>query len=384
MQQTNKENYLGNISLLFTPVSITLLIDTEDACFGLNASRPPIAKGDLKWRDALLVAHRVNSNNISATVRNRCDWKEMNEKEAMDGGGSCGGLAVILVGVGSGNVKTRQTKKDKQENTQIVSGVQIVTEDGKKYYDFQDVKENNYRARLQDQVPRNSYDFSNLALDEETGYLSYKDTKGKVSAKKGIDVSEFQGETIDWQQVKESGIEFVIVRLGYRAYGESGALVEDAMFEQNVQGALDAGLEVGVYFFSQAISATEAVEETDFVLEHIQPYQIKGPVVYDTEEIKDDTARTGQNTREDFTNFCKVFCDGVKQAGYQPMIYANMKWMAFTLKMEELTEYDFWYADYHELPQCPYDYKMWQYSEAGTVPGIRASVDLDLWFQEEN
>lgn len=159
------------------------------------------------------------------------------------------GLAVILVGVGSGNVKTRQTKKDKQENTQIVSGVQIVTEDGKKYYDFQDVKENNYRARLLEQVPRNSYDFSNLALDEETGYLSYKDTKGKVSAKKGIDVSEFQGETIDWQQVKESGIEFVIVRLGYRAYGESGALVEDAMFEQNVQGALDAGLEVGVYFF---------------------------------------------------------------------------------------------------------------------------------------
>mgnify|MGYP002237591975 FL=1 len=161
------------------------------------------------------------------------------------------GLVVILVGVGSGNVKTRQTKKDKQETTQIVSGVQIVTEDGKKYYDFQDVKENNYRARLLDQVPRNSYDFSNLALDEETGYLSYKDTKGKVSAKKGIDVSEFQGETIDWQQVKESGIEFVIVRLGYRAYGESGALVEDAMFEQNVQGALDAGLEVGVYFFSQ-------------------------------------------------------------------------------------------------------------------------------------
>lgn len=161
------------------------------------------------------------------------------------------GLAVILAGVGSGNVKTRQTKKDKQENTQIVSGVQIVTEDGKKYYDFQDVKENNYRARLLNQVPRNSYDFSNLALNEETGYLSYKDTKGKVSAKKGIDVSEFQGETIDWQQVKESGIEFVIVRLGYRAYGESGALVEDAMFEQNVQGALDAGLEVGVYFFSQ-------------------------------------------------------------------------------------------------------------------------------------
>ena len=328
MQQRNKENYLGNISLL--------------------------------------VAHRVNSNNISATVRNRCDWKEMNEKEAMDGSGSCGACSYSC----RRGFRQREDKTDEERQAG-------------KHADCQ-WSSDCYRARLLNQVPRNSYDFSNLALDEETGYLSYKDTKGKVSAKKGIDVSEFQGETIDWQQVKESGIEFVIVRLGYRAYGESGALVEDAMFEQNVQGALDAGLEVGVYFFSQAISATEAVEETDFVLEHIQPYQITGPVVYDTEEIKDDTARTDQNTREDFTNFCKVFCDGVKQAGYQPMIYANMKWMAFTLKMEELTEYDFWYADYHELPQCPYDYKMWQYSEAGTVPGIRASVDLDLWFQEEN
>lgn len=294
------------------------------------------------------------------------------------------GLAVVLVGVCSGKVKTRQNKNAEQESMQTVSGVQITTEDGKKYYDFQDVKENNYRARLLDAVPKNSYDFSRLASDEETGYLSYTDKTGKVTAKKGIDVSEFQGETIDWQQVKDSGIEFVILRLGYRAYGESGALVEDAMYEQNVQGALDAGLEVGVYFFSQAISVTEAVEESDFVLEHIRPYNITGPVVYDTEEIKEDKARTDQNTREDFTNYCKVFCDGIKQAGYQPMIYSNMKWMAFTLKMEELASYDFWYADYHELPQCPYEYKMWQYSESGTVPGINASVDLDLWFQEED
>lgn len=294
------------------------------------------------------------------------------------------GLAVVLAGVFSGQVKTRQNKNTEQNSEEAVSGVRITTEDGKKYYDFQDVKENTYRAALLDAVPKNSYDFSALQMDEETGFLSYTDPDGKTVAKKGIDVSEFQGETIDWQQVKESGIEFVIIRLGYRAYGESGALVEDAMYEQNVQGALNAGLEVGVYFFSQAISVTEAVEESDFVLEHIHNYNITGPVVYDTEEIKGDTARTDQNTREDFTNYCKVFCDGIEQAGYHPMIYANMKWMAFTLKLEELTAYDFWYADYHELPQCPYEYKMWQYSESGTVPGINASVDLDLWFQEED
>ena len=198
----------------------------------------------------------------------------------------------------------------------------------------------------------------------------------------GIDVSEFQGEDIDWKQVRESGIEFVIVRLGYRAYGETGELVLDDMFDQNVQGALDAGLDVGVYFFSQAITPGEAVEEAEFALKHIRGYEIDGPVVYDTEEIKGDTARTDGNTRQEFTNYCKVFCDTIEQSGYDPMIYANMKWMAFTLDMDELEGYDFWYADYHDVPQCPYEYEIWQYSETGTVPGINANVDLNIWFQE--
>ena len=271
-------------------------------------------------------------------------------------------------------------------------GIQIETEeengggDGgeEEYYVFQDVEGNSYEAALLGSVPKCTYDFSYLETDEETGYKSFHDEKSGVMARHGIDVSEFQGEEIDWKLVKESGIEFVIIRLGYRAYGETGALVMDAMYEQNIQGALDAGLDVGVYFFSQAISGAEAAEEAEFVLDKLKPYNISGPVIYDTEEIKWDTARTDGNTRKEFTNFCKVFCDTVSQAGYDPMIYSNMKWMAFTLDMEELTEYDFWYADYHDIPQCPYDYKIWQYSETGAVPGINANVDLNLWFQKEN
>ena len=266
-------------------------------------------------------------------------------------------------------------------------GIQIETEeengggDGgeEEYYVFQDVEGNSYEAALLGSVPKCTYDFSYLETDEETGYKSFHDEKSGVMARHGIDVSEFQGEEIDWKLVKESGIEFVIIRLGYRAYGETGALVMDAMYEQNIQGALDAGLDVGVYFFSQAISGAEAAEEAEFVLDKLKPYNISGPVIYDTEEIKWDTARTDGNT----TNFCKVFCDTVSQAGYDPMIYSNMKWMAFTLDMEELTEYDFWYADYHDIPQCPYDYKIWQYSETGAVPGINANVDLNLWFEKE-
>lgn len=259
----------------------------------------------------------------------------------------------------------------------------VYEKDGREYYSFQDVEGNSYEAPLLSGVSACPYDFSLLKTDEETGYKSYTDEKNGITARFGIDVSEFQGEEIDWEQVKTAGVEFVFVRLGYRAYGETGELVLDAMYDQNVQGALDAGLDVGVYFFSQAASAAEAVEEAEFVLKHVKPYDISGPVIYDTEEIKWDTSRTDGNTSQEFTNYCKVFCETIEHAGYEPMIYSNLKWMSFTLDMEELAEYEFWYADYHEIPQNPYDYAVWQYSESGVVPGINANVDLNLWFQKK-
>ena len=273
---------------------------------------------------------------------------------------------------------------DKGEQEDSTTGVKTEEKDGKEFFVFQDVEENSYRAELLENVPRNTYDFSKLHTDEQTGFKTYEDEENGVTSRIGIDVSEFQGEDIDWKQVRESGIEFVIIRLGYRAYGETGELVLDDMFDRNMQGALDAGLDVGVYFFSQAITPGEAVEEAEFVLEHVRGYEIDGPIVYDTEEIKGDTARTDNNTRQEFTNYCKVFCDTIEQAGYDPMIYANMKWMAFTLDMEQLADYDFWYADYHDVPQCPYDYEIWQYSETGAVPGINANVDLNVWFQKNS
>lgn len=277
---------------------------------------------------------------------------------------------------------TAVREEDTGEQEESTAGVKTEEKDGKEFFVFQDVEENSYRAELLENVPRNTYDFSNLHTDEKTGFKTYEDEENGVDSRIGIDVSEFQGEDIDWKQVRGSGIEFAIIRLGYRAYGETGELVLDDMFDRNVQGALDAGLDVGVYFFSQAVTPGEAVEEAEFVLEHIRGYEIDGPVVYDTEEIKGDTARTDNNTRQEFTNYCKVFCDTIEHSGYDPMIYANMKWMAFTLDMEQLTDYSFWYADYHDVPQCPYDYEIWQYSETGAVPGINANVDLNVWFQK--
>ena len=268
------------------------------------------------------------------------------------------------------------------ENKETVAESADDADGQKETYVFLDVEGNVYNAPLLGGVPECTYDPDCLVTDEKTGYKHYTDEKDHVTAKPGIDVSEFQGEEIDWKKVGDAGFEFVILRLGYRAYGESGALVLDAMYEENVKAALDAGLEVGVYFFSQAITDAEAEEEAQFVLDHVRPYNITGPVVYDTEEIKWDTYRAEDNTSEEYTKYCRVFCDAVEAAGYEPMIYCNMKWMAFTLDMEELAGYDFWYADYYDVPQCPYDYKIWQYSETGVVPGINGNVDLNLWFQE--
>lgn len=257
--------------------------------------------------------------------------------------------------------------------------VEAAVVEEKKTYSFVDVEGNSYEAELLDDIPLCTYDLDRIL--EKDGRKYYLDGQGKAVSRLGIDVSEFQDQA-DWQKVKEFGIEYVMVRLGYRGYGEAGTLVEDAMFRSHVEGARAAGLDVGVYFFSQAVNEQEALEEARFVLDRIREYEIFCPVVYDTEEIKFDTSRTEGLTAEEFTDHCIVFCDAVQEAGYDTMIYANMKWMAFTLDLERLAGYEKWYADYEPLPQCPYDFSMWQYTEKGSVPGIEGNVDLNLWFPD--
>lgn len=245
-------------------------------------------------------------------------------------------------------------------------------------YQFVDVLGNQYEAELLDGVPLCRYDYSRLT--EQDGYKCYMGADGEIRSVVGIDVSKYQSE-VDWAKVKASGVDFVIVRLGFRGYGAEGKLTEDEKFRAHVEGALGAGLEVGVYFFSQAVSDDEALEEAQFVLERLKGYEITGPVVFDTEEIKDAEARTEGLSGEQFTENCMIFCDAVEAAGYRPMIYANMKWMAFTLDLTRLTAYEKWYADYEAVPQCPYEFSIWQYTESGTVPGVEGNVDINVWFE---
>ena len=220
------------------------------------------------------------------------------------------------------------------------------------------------------------YNWDHLTNDENG--ISYEGDENYY-IRHGIDVSKWQGN-IDWEKVKAAGFDFAILRLGYRGYSEAGGMEIDAKFYQNIQGAQAAGLDVGVYFFSQAINEEEALEEANFVLNALDGYTLQLPVVYDPELIRDQEARTDNVTGEQFTKNTIIFCEAMNEAGYEPMIYSNMIWEAFLFDMTQLQDYPFWYADYEAVPQTPYDFVMWQYSESGTVDGINTPVDLNIMF----
>ncbi|WP_238483768.1 glycoside hydrolase family 25 protein [Anaerosporobacter faecicola] len=223
---------------------------------------------------------------------------------------------------------------------------------------------------------KHAYDWTCLKNDGQN--ISYEGDE-RYTIRKGIDVSYHQGE-IDWKKVKADGYEFAIIRVAFRGYGESGSLNLDKCFHTYVKQAHEAGLDVGVYIFSQAINEEEASEEADFVIEALQGITLELPVVFDPELIRDSVARTDDVTGEQFTANTITFCEKVKQAGYEPMIYSNMVWEAELFDLEQLQEYPIWYADYELTPQTPYAFQFWQYSESGKVDGIEGNVDLDVQF----
>ncbi len=214
----------------------------------------------------------------------------------------------------------------------------------------------------------------NLSGDiDDTEYTeSYENLDTAVM---GIDVSSWNGE-IDWELVRASGIEFAIIRCGYRGY-TTGSLVEDKYFMQNIIGANEAGVKVGLYFFTQAISEVEAVEEASMVITLCRDYQVDLPIFIDTES-------TGGNGRADGldkatrTLVCKAFCETIESAGYRSGVYASKNWINQMLDYSQLTKYLTWLAEYKEAPTYTGDYQFWQYTSNGWVDGVIGRVDLNI------
>lgn len=198
-----------------------------------------------------------------------------------------------------------------------------------------------------------------------------------MPARLGVDVSYWQGQ-IDWQQVAGAGMEFAMIRLGYRGTTQ-GSLGKDSFAESNYTGARDAGLQVGGYFFSQAVTVQEAIEEAEFVLEMIRDWDVQMPIVYDWEYGGADS-RTADLDARTLTDCTLAFCRTIEEAGYEAMIYFNENQSHKDMYLGELTDYRFWLAQYGDALDYPYQVDMWQYTCEGSVPGIEGDVDINLLF----
>lgn len=232
----------------------------------------------------------------------------------------------------------------------------------------------NYWVDPLQSVPENPYDPAAFSWDSDA--VTY--TGGGYTVLRGVDVSGYQGE-IDWEAVKADGIDFAMIRVGGR-FTRSGGLYDDSAFTRNIQGALDAGLRVGVYFFSQAVSAEEGLEEAAWVLERIAGYDLTMPVALDWEYLDGGEARTTGVEPEAVTDGVEAFCAAAEAAGYRAMFYCNRYCGYIKLDLRRLTAYETWFAQYDLFPAFRYTFTMWQYTSQGQVDGIDAPVDLDLYF----
>lgn len=196
----------------------------------------------------------------------------------------------------------------------------------------------------------------------------------------GIDVSSHQGP-IDWPAVADSGVRFAIIRLGYRSLHD-GLLHIDERAAENLQGARAAGLKIGAYFFSQALTEAEAQEEAVLALEVLDGMTLDLPLAYDWEYVSPDQ-RTGDMDPQTLTACIHAFCGEVEKAGYGPMVYFNQELSRTLLDLDQIQEYPFWYARYSEEMDLDHPVLLWQHSDEGTIPGIQEKVDLNWWYPPE-
>lgn len=226
-------------------------------------------------------------------------------------------------------------------------------------------------------LKKNTYDFTRL--EEKNGLKKYVDG-GKTLSYLGADLSKYNGD-VNFASMKAVGVDYVMIRVGSRGYN-TGKITLDEKFNDYIKAASEAGLQIGVYFASQAISQEEASQEADFVLQNLAPYQtsITYPVAFDMEFAANDEARIDGLRTADRTAIATTFLDKIKNAGYIPMVYGNKEWLIKEVDMTGLQQYDVWLSQEEEAPDYPYQFAMWQYTTNGVLNGVPGDVGLDISF----
>lgn len=214
--------------------------------------------------------------------------------------------------------------------------------------------------------------YNNESFYFRNGLRYYRDARYRSEV--GIDVSSHQG-TIDWEKVASTGVKFAFVRVGYRG-STAGRIYEDPYFRRNLTGAKQAGLKVGVYFYSMAANTKEAIQEARFVVRALKGYDIDYTVTFDLEVS--ESSHQGSLTTDEATRITDAFCKYVKRRGYEPMVYGNPAWLQNNVDLTRLTAYPVWLAHYTAETGYPYIYKMWQYSSTGRLSGISGRTDMNI------
>lgn len=220
-------------------------------------------------------------------------------------------------------------------------------------------------------------DYDDLQFKLQSGLMKYY-SDGNVVSFVGVDLSKNQ-EYVDFVKLKKAGIDFVMIRLGARGY-ESGQLVLDEYFYDNMKRAKDAGLEIGVYFFSQAVSEEEIAQEAEFVLTHLENYEITYPVAFMMEYISNDSCRIENLSKKEKTQLAIDFMDIMKQSGYHTILYGSKQWLLKEIDLTALENYDIWLSSQGDFPEYPYHYNMWQYTKSAEIEGISNSAHLNICF----
>lgn len=226
-------------------------------------------------------------------------------------------------------------------------------------------------------LTKNTFDFTKM--EDKAGLKRYMEN-GRETSYVGVDISKHTGK-VSFSSLKAAGVDYVMIRLGSRGYS-TGQITLDENFKENIEGAIEAQLDVGIYFYSQAISQDEAVQEANFVVQNLEPYraQVKYPIAFNMGFVANDKSRIEGLSREDKTAVTVSFLDAVRAVGYVPMVYGDKEWLLKEVDLTKLQDYDVWLSQEEEIPDYPYRYAMWQYNTDGVLNGIDGSADLNICF----
>lgn len=272
--------------------------------------------------------------------------------------------------------KEREEREQKQKEQEEQAAIDDPSTDGKHtLVTMPDGKDE--WVLISPYLTKNTYDFTKM--EDKAGLRRYVENGKKVSYV-GVDISKQTG-SVNFAGLKSAGVDYVMIRLGGRGYS-TGQISVDENFKANIEGAIAEGLDIGIYFYSQAINQEEAIQEVNFVVQNLDPYRanIKYPIAFDMEFVANDEARIDGLSREDRTNIATSFLEGVKAAGYIPMLYGDKEWLIMEVDLAKLQDYDIWLTQEADIPDYPYQYAMWQYSSTGVVNGIKGDANLNICF----